>query len=276
MAIITGTAKKFDGTAIDYVSIFNWSDGKCVTQLTPDASGKWSHLEPFEQLRGVTYIADGCEPITHGAYALGGFDNAYKLAYYSFDNAAPNVNDSAFTVYGGASIDASVSKFGTGSLKVSSANQYALTEQIPAIGLDNYCIEFFVKTSKKTSSITFFDSRFGGNSSGLSIQSGAGLALGVYANNTYIVPFDSIPFDASNWLHIAVTRHNGLLRVFIGGIKKAEVFDNNNYSSSRVMIGNNVNAIDRHFIGGHIDEFAVSKGDARYIKDFTPPTKSFY
>lgn len=65
---IEGRAKKHDGTAIDYVSIFNWSDGKCIAQVTPNASGSWSY-KYFNNLKiGITYIADGCEPITHGAY----------------------------------------------------------------------------------------------------------------------------------------------------------------------------------------------------------------
>lgn len=66
--IITGRAKKHDGTAIDYVSIFNWSDGKCIAQVTPDASGVWSYGYDRALSVGVTYIANGCEPITHGPY----------------------------------------------------------------------------------------------------------------------------------------------------------------------------------------------------------------
>lgn len=276
MSVTKGVAKKFDGTAIDYVSIFNWSDGKCIAQITPDAAGKWAHSEVVDAVRGITYVANGCEPITHGAYTIVGFDDTKKLLYHSFDSITPSVNDSAFTLHGGASIDTTTSKYGAGSLKVNAANQYALSSPIAAIGLDDYCFEFFVKTSKRSGSITFFDSRFGGNSSGLSLQSGGGTALGVYANGTYIVPFDSVPFDATNWLHVAITRYEGLLKLFVDGVKKAEVIDNTNYLSSQVMIGNNVNAIDRHFVGGHIDEFAVSKGDARYIRDFIPPAKSFY
>lgn len=65
---ITGRAKKYDGTPIDYVSIFNWSDGKCIAQVTPDASGAWSYGYDRALRVGVTYIANGCEPITHGAY----------------------------------------------------------------------------------------------------------------------------------------------------------------------------------------------------------------
>lgn len=70
MSKLEGVAKKFDGTAIDYVSIFNWSDGKCIAQVKPDASGSWEY-EYFDNLNvGIAYVADGCEPITHGPYSL--------------------------------------------------------------------------------------------------------------------------------------------------------------------------------------------------------------
>ena len=68
MSKIEGRAKKYDGTAIDYVSIFNWVDGKCIEQVIPDATGAWEY-DYFSDLEvGITYVADGCEPITHGAY----------------------------------------------------------------------------------------------------------------------------------------------------------------------------------------------------------------
>lgn len=65
---ITGRAKKFDGTAIDYVSIFNWADGKCIAQVIPDDMGNWTFSYYQTLIIGITYVADGCEPITHGAY----------------------------------------------------------------------------------------------------------------------------------------------------------------------------------------------------------------
>lgn len=70
MSQITGKAKKFDGTAVDYVSIFNWSDGKCVSQVTPNASGVWVYDYDANLHCGITYIADGCAPITHGPYTF--------------------------------------------------------------------------------------------------------------------------------------------------------------------------------------------------------------
>lgn len=68
MSLITGRAKKYDGTAIDYVSIFNWADGKCIAQVNPNSSGLWTYYPPKDMDIGVTYVADGCEPITHGSY----------------------------------------------------------------------------------------------------------------------------------------------------------------------------------------------------------------
>lgn len=68
MSAITGRAKKHDGTAIDYVSIFNWEDGRCIAQVMPNAAGDWSYTYSNDLKVGITYVADGCEPITHGAY----------------------------------------------------------------------------------------------------------------------------------------------------------------------------------------------------------------
>ena len=70
MATITGRAKRYDGTAIDYVLLFQWKTGKCLGRSIPDAAGNWSFDYDTNLIVGITYISDGCEPITHGAYEL--------------------------------------------------------------------------------------------------------------------------------------------------------------------------------------------------------------
>jgi hypothetical protein len=55
---------------IDYVSIFNWVGGKCIAQVVPDAAGNWEFVYTADMTIGITYVADGCEPITHGPYAI--------------------------------------------------------------------------------------------------------------------------------------------------------------------------------------------------------------
>ncbi len=88
MAVISGNAKKFDGTAIDYVSIFNWSDGKCIAQVIPDALGNWSYSYIKTLKIGVTYVANGCEPITHGKYTL-----ATKARYWRVSNIVARIGN---------------------------------------------------------------------------------------------------------------------------------------------------------------------------------------
>lgn len=68
MATITGRAKRYDGLPVDYVLLFQWKTGKCLAKRVPDSAGNWSFDYDTNLIVGITYIADGCEPITHGAY----------------------------------------------------------------------------------------------------------------------------------------------------------------------------------------------------------------
>ncbi|KAF0569524.1 hypothetical protein FQV37_2549 [Psychrobacter nivimaris] len=68
MATITGRAKRYDGLPIDYVLIFRWKDGKCLGKSIPNNAGNWLYKYDTNMIVGITYVADGCEPITHGPY----------------------------------------------------------------------------------------------------------------------------------------------------------------------------------------------------------------
>ena len=68
MATINGRAKRFNGAAIDYVLLFAWKTGKCLGKEIPNAAGNWSFNYDNNMIVGITYVADGCEPITHGPY----------------------------------------------------------------------------------------------------------------------------------------------------------------------------------------------------------------
>ena len=68
MATINGRAKRYDGLPIDYVLLFQWKTGKCLAKRVPDSAGNWSFEYEINMIVGITYVADGCEPITHGPY----------------------------------------------------------------------------------------------------------------------------------------------------------------------------------------------------------------
>lgn len=68
MATINGRAKRYDGNPIDYLLIFGWATGQCISKRIPDAAGNWSFEYNTNMLVGINYISDGCEPVTHGPY----------------------------------------------------------------------------------------------------------------------------------------------------------------------------------------------------------------
>lgn len=68
MAVIHGRAKRYDGTPVDYVLIFGWKNGNCIAKRVPNHAGNWSFEYDTNMMVGITYVAEGCEPITHGAY----------------------------------------------------------------------------------------------------------------------------------------------------------------------------------------------------------------
>ena len=96
MSIINGKAKKFDGTPVDYVMLFEWGNGKCIGTSIPDMTGNWS-FNYYKNLNcGITYIANGCEPITHGAYNFIGVPPSsgfLLLSYIDYrTNGVPAIN----------------------------------------------------------------------------------------------------------------------------------------------------------------------------------------
>lgn len=52
------------------VRIFQWPDGKLVGMAYPAVNGDWSFQPALAGSYGLTYIASGCQPITHGPYLV--------------------------------------------------------------------------------------------------------------------------------------------------------------------------------------------------------------
>lgn len=148
---ITGRAKKFDGTAIDYVSIFNWDDGKCIAQVEPDLSGAWEYRHNKDLNVGFTYVANGCQPITHGSYQftyIPSIPTDFLLAY-SFDgNVLDGTANALHGVTSGALNFAVGRKEGTQSLSFNGG--LVKTPTILPIGTNKLTLSFHVKSTQNS------------------------------------------------------------------------------------------------------------------------------
>lgn len=151
---ITGRAKKYDGTAIDYVSIFNWTDGKCIAQVTPDAAGVWSYRYLKTIKVGISYIADGCEPITHGAYEFILSTPEDTILHYNFngnvlDNSANNLNG----IKTGAANFVAGRKAGTQAIEFTGG--LVKTPSALSVGSNKLTASFWISTTQTNTAIIY-------------------------------------------------------------------------------------------------------------------------
>ena len=83
----------------------------------------------------------------------------------------------------------------------------------------------------------------------------------------------------NQWYHVAVTRQNGVFRMFIDGQLEATATKSVavDFSLGGTAIGINGWNIANNtgFFVGHIDEMRITKGRARYTTAFTPPGAPF-
>jgi len=67
---ITGNVTTASGAPADWVRVFVWPDQELVAIAKPDEEGNWAANIEVTGHYGLTYIAEGCQPITHGPYYI--------------------------------------------------------------------------------------------------------------------------------------------------------------------------------------------------------------
>jgi len=67
---ITGNATTASGDPADFVRVFSWPDMELTSTAVPGINGDWTAEVTVSGDYGVTYIALGCQPITHGPYLI--------------------------------------------------------------------------------------------------------------------------------------------------------------------------------------------------------------
>ena len=174
------------------------------------------------------------------------------------------------------------SKFNGGSIKfVRSSSQYLSSASTSAgnFGTGDWTIDFwFNMTSGQTDRMHAFCVGTG-NTANIDFNFNDGNAFWLYFNGTGTpnITFGSDgDYGDGQWHHLAATRYNGMIRVWVDGVHKGS----NNYSSSTSMgqtaslyIGSSAGAA--HYWDGYLDEIRVVKGTALWkgSNDFVPPTR---
>jgi hypothetical protein len=218
----------------------------------------------------------------------GGIDaNTGLILHCNTDTSFHDSSPSGHTVlgYGGAAIDTSEKKFGTGSLRTG----YGSYLNVPAhddwaFGTDDFTIDFWVNFDTLPSTNTFSP------------------AVSVYERNDrdwwtarlwnlwgqyywYFQYWDGTsyplwcgsaarPLSTDTWYHVAFVRDGGTMYVFENGSQVGVASVSADASVPLLNLPLSIGEMG-YYHNGWFDEVRVSKGIARWTKDFTPADSEY-
>lgn len=192
------------------------------------------------------------------------------------DNAGKNNIETV----GNAQISTSVKKYGTGSMYFDGSGDYLLNQgniDSFTFGTGDFTIEGWFSFSSLVSGGTFVDFRpFGGNGVYPAISYNSTYGITYFVNGSNVINSNLTP-TVGTWYHIAISRSGSSTKMFINGVQYGSTWtDTTNYivGGRGPVIG--VNAFNTSLaFNGYIDDLRITKGQALYTANFTPPTQAF-
>jgi hypothetical protein len=182
------------------------------------------------------------------------------------------------TRFGNTQISQAQIKFGTASALFDGSLDYITFDPSPDLEFNSdFTIECWVRTAS-ASDMVVASSTVDSNTQIFRInQTGGSGTLACYLNEVQVFNPVAAGITIGTWHHLAISRNSNLTRMFVDGVQVG----NTNSSWTGIF---RLNVIGTMFLGGvryaydfngHIDDFRVTKGVARYITNFTPPIEPF-
>lgn len=170
-------------------------------------------------------------------------------------------------------INAGVSYYfdGTGDYLKSAASTPAL-----ALGSGDFTIEFWVQPSSLAVQFTLVDFRGAAGTVGFTdyVTTNGKINLFQEGGTTYLTTTGSLV--AGVWTHVAYVRSSGTIRVYFNGVADATTASNTtNWLAPNGVGVIGVNYTLANYFTGHLTDFRITRGYARYTATFTPPTEPF-
>ena len=176
----------------------------------------------------------------------------------------------AITHYGSASLSTAQSKFGGASIYFDGAGDYLslAANSDWAFGTNDFTIDLWVYYPVAPGSAQIIGPHTAYVFSDWCLIHDQG-SLKFYLNNLETVAYAWSP-TLNTWHHLAVTRADGIVRLFIDGN-----LINSNLNSANVGIGRTltIGASENpgFFFTGYMDEIRIKNGKAAWTSNFTPP-----
>ena len=212
------------------------------------------------------------------------FPKVKLLLPFDGSNGATSTTDSSnannsVTFVGTAQLSTAQSKFGGSSLLLDGNSDYVYVanSDLGTTSTESFTIEFWTYLIGGTDSQVNFYSEYNGASNGISFEKTSGNVLKVWnGDSTRITGTTTI--STGQWYHMALSGTSGSYKLFLNGTQEGSTSSNgftagttNKYIGSFYWAG--LGGAVR-FVNGYIEDFRITKGEARYTSNFTPPTSA--
>lgn len=176
-------------------------------------------------------------------------------------------------------------KFGSTSMRVTGAGTYegirnnASTIKVHGNGVaTDFCIEFFVNLDAVAATVGLAAHVSAASPNDWSIEAVASTLRVRLVGTANVIIAAAGTLVANTWHHIALTRANGTMRLFLDGALLGSVAYASSDDSGQLGFGHMPNGSSP--MTGYIDEMRVTKGAigsgaARYTSGFTPPATPY-
>jgi len=189
---------------------------------------------------------------------------------------------------GNAQISTTQSKFGGSSMYFDGTNSKAVMRSLPNMnmGSGDFTVECWVYWAGTT---TLYQNFVGSNDTftsnacffrvwGSGVVGAGSVGIGNPTHDGTSSVYVASALTANTWTHVAATRYNGIIRVFINGVLRATgSSDTSTYDFGQggTCVGASPWDGANGWYSGYIDDLRITKGIARYTSNFTPPTSAF-
>jgi len=223
--------------------------------------------------------------------------NSYTSLLLNYNNAGiVDVSSrNVLETVGGAGITTLTKKYGTGSMYFDGVDDNVVIpyDEKFSLGTTDFTVEGWFNFANINTNYRMLV-LLGDGANGGSVYHGWSLGyLGSEGSNQiifkrydgtdYSYTTTGVTISANTWYHIAVSRYNSVLKIFVDGVS----YHSSNVTTSFNAVNTNPLRIGLGYLGpaagyggprywnGYIDDLRITRGVARYTANFTPPTGTF-
>jgi hypothetical protein len=252
-------------------AFFTNTDAMTIGVSTTNGTGGYytGYISNFRFVNGTALYTAAFTPPTAPLTAT---SNTQLLLNFTDAGVVDNAMMNNLETVGDARVSRAVTKFGSGAMYFDGTGDGLVSVGTPntAFGTGDFTVELWVNLAANMPNFAkLIHLGTTTNSFSLETQSTTNV-LNVTNYTTTVLLTSSTALTTGAWIHVAVCRAAGTLRIFQNGIQTATTGSSIDFGNGGlVYVGQGASGVG---INGYIDDLRVTKGYGRYTANFTPPT----